>query len=163
MAFGVIQAKMPFLLVVLLALLRQKITDGKNINSFAGPFSLYAERYYMCELNRSLPWEWFIHASRFNPYKPRENQKLTGNFTARNLPADDSWWGTIILDLWANNQWKENAFVFTKKNDACTAIKVNIPGFYELFNKKRETKGRCIIKQVSTYTAGLLSSQAIVF
>ncbi|XP_052122366.1 uncharacterized protein LOC113213664 [Frankliniella occidentalis] len=101
----------------------------------------------MCELqNRTPAWKWNIHTTRFNPYKPREILLLSGNVTGVNGSLDDNCWGKIILDVWRNNQWKENAFVFFRKDKACTHIKTNVPTLYEPLFKKRETKGQCILK-----------------
>ncbi|XP_052129807.1 uncharacterized protein LOC127750993 [Frankliniella occidentalis] len=137
---------MSFIRVALLALLCQKGTHSKAINSFAGPYTLYTERFYMCELNRSFPaWGWHFRTTRFNPYKPREIQLLTGNLTV-SQPMDDSSWGKIVMDVWAHDQWKENSFVFEFKNKGCTNLKQNIPSFYEHAFKKRETKASCIIR-----------------
>ncbi|XP_052122438.1 uncharacterized protein LOC113213503 [Frankliniella occidentalis] len=137
---------MSLTIVALLALLCRMSTHGRTLNSFAGPYIAFAERFYNCETNLSLPWQWAFHPSRFNPYKPRELQLLTGNLTARNVDMDDSWWLKVILDVWANNQWKENAFVLFFKNRACSSLRANTPSFYEhVF--KREIKDRCIIKR----------------
>ncbi|XP_052129802.1 uncharacterized protein LOC127750990 [Frankliniella occidentalis] len=51
---------------------------------------------------------------------------------------------TVILDVWANNRWKENAFILNFKNKACTNFKNNSPSFFEHLFKK--IKGPCIIR-----------------
>ncbi|XP_052131140.1 uncharacterized protein LOC127751518 [Frankliniella occidentalis] len=138
---------MSYILVAVLVLLCQSDILCKNINSFAGPYIVYNERFYMSELkNRTFLWKWNLHATRFNPYKPREIQLLTGNVTGVNVSIDDNCWAKVILDTWKNNQWKENAFVIFVKDKACTHGKINLPGFYEQLFKKRETKGACIVK-----------------
>ncbi|XP_052131384.1 uncharacterized protein LOC127751625 isoform X2 [Frankliniella occidentalis] len=106
--------------------------DGRAINSFAGPYILHADLFYMCEPpNRQLPWRWFFRTSHYNPRTPKELQRLTGNVTSVNITTDDSVWMRIFLDIWSNNQWKENAFVVFFKDKACTNLKVHLPGFYK--------------------------------
>ncbi|XP_052126783.1 uncharacterized protein LOC127750141 [Frankliniella occidentalis] len=51
----------------------------------------------------------------------------------------------IIADIWSNNQWKENAYVF-KFSQPCRNFKENVPGFYEQLLRKREVKGACLFR-----------------
>ncbi|XP_026286954.2 uncharacterized protein LOC113212465 isoform X2 [Frankliniella occidentalis] len=128
-------------ILIALALMCQSGIYGKAINSFLGPFLSYAERFYMCEPdNRQLPWTWYLRASHYNPLKPNELQRLTGNVTIANEPLDDSCWIKIIVDTRSNNQWKENAIVCHFKKNAYRAIKENVPGFYERFFKRGDDK-----------------------
>ncbi|XP_026273425.2 uncharacterized protein LOC113203124 isoform X2 [Frankliniella occidentalis] len=121
--------------------------QGKAINSVIGPFIAYAERFYMCETdNQPLLWRWFLRATHFNPLRPKELQRLTGNVTATGGLLDDSDWLKIIVDTRSNNQWKENAYVFKFNDHACLTIKVNIPDFYEKLLKKRNVKGACFFR-----------------
>ncbi|XP_052127427.1 uncharacterized protein LOC113209068 [Frankliniella occidentalis] len=137
---------MSSILVALLTFLCQDVVFGKAINSFAGPYIFYAERIYMCENNAEMAWRWHFRASHFNPQKPRELQRLTGNLTGVNVTIDDSLGAKILLDIWAQNQWKENAFLFSFKDKACTLIRVLAPTFYGQILKQKETKGDCILK-----------------
>ncbi|XP_052126705.1 uncharacterized protein LOC113206000 isoform X2 [Frankliniella occidentalis] len=131
---------MPFLLVLLVALMCQEGIHSKPLNSLIGPFIAYAERFYLCEPdNHPLPWSWHLRVTHFNPYKPRELQLVTGNVTFANIK--------VVADNWSNNQWKENAFIFYFRRNACQAVRTNIPGFYESVLKK-ETKGACAVKGV---------------
>ncbi|XP_052122301.1 uncharacterized protein LOC127749182 [Frankliniella occidentalis] len=120
---------------------------GKPINSMVGPYIAYVERFYNCDPeNRTLPWRWYLRGSHFNPFKPKEFQRLTGNITLTNATFDDSCSMKIILDLRSNNQWKENAFVFNFRKNACRVFKENNPTLYEVVYKKRESNGACILK-----------------
>ncbi|XP_052128315.1 uncharacterized protein LOC113205824 isoform X1 [Frankliniella occidentalis] len=120
---------------------------GKGINSMIGPYIAYGERFYMCEPdNRPLPWKWYLRATHFNPYKPKELQRITGNVSGATGLFDDGSWLKVIVDARSNNQWKENAYVFNFKKNGCRVIKENIPGFYEQVLKKREVKGVCAFK-----------------
>ncbi|XP_026284624.1 uncharacterized protein LOC113210729 isoform X2 [Frankliniella occidentalis] len=101
----------------------------------------------MCESdNQPLPWRWYLRATHFNPLKPKELQRITGNVTATSGSFDNSDWLKVIADTRSNNQWKENAFVFKFNNGACRHFKINSPGFYGLLLKKREVKGACVFK-----------------
>ncbi|XP_052127049.1 uncharacterized protein LOC113210445 [Frankliniella occidentalis] len=136
---------MSLVLVPLLALMCQGGIHGKGINSLIGPYIAYTERFYMCEDNNTpLPWRWNLRVSHFNPLKPKELQRLTGNLTGA-TPFDDSCWSKVILDTWSNNQWKENAFRANFKNNACKALKEHIPGFYEKISRM-EMKDACMLK-----------------
>ncbi|XP_026287608.1 uncharacterized protein LOC113212944 [Frankliniella occidentalis] len=136
---------MSLVLVPLLALMCQEGIHGKGINSLMGPYVAYGERFYMCEANNTpLPWRWNLRASHFNPHKPKELQRLTGNLTG-STSLDDSCWAKVIMDTRSNNQWKENAFMANFKNNACQTLKENIPGFYEKIFKT-QMKGACILK-----------------
>ncbi|XP_026277358.2 uncharacterized protein LOC113205816 [Frankliniella occidentalis] len=100
----------------------------------------------MCEPDdRPLPWRWFLRATHFNPYKPKELQRLTGNITVTNGTFDDNCSGEVTAAARSNNQWKENAFVARFRNKGCQAVKENIPGFYNLF-KDKEVKGTGMCK-----------------
>ncbi|XP_052128321.1 uncharacterized protein LOC113203124 isoform X1 [Frankliniella occidentalis] len=122
-------------------------TGGLLDDSDWGPYIAYVERFYMCEPdNRPLPWRWVLRATHFNPFKPKELQRVTGNLTFSSGLLDDSDWVKVIVDTRSNNQWKENAYVLKFNDHACRAIKVNIPGFYEQFLKKREVKGACLFR-----------------
>ncbi|XP_026289822.1 uncharacterized protein LOC113214601 isoform X2 [Frankliniella occidentalis] len=138
------------ILLVPLALMCQQAIHGKRYNSLVGPYVAYGELFYSCDPNNTtLPWNWHLRASHFNPYKPKELQLVTGNVTGVNVAIDDSCWAKVVVDLWSNNQWKENAFIFYFKNGACHALTDNMPGFYEQFFKTQmmqENKGRCIVK-----------------
>ncbi|XP_026281095.1 uncharacterized protein LOC113208356 [Frankliniella occidentalis] len=134
--------------LVVLALMSHSGILGKAINSIMGPYIFYLERMYACEPQKqALPWRWYFRTTRFNPYKPREPQLLTGNMTG-DAAVDDSCSGKIKAAVWSNNQWKENAFVFAFKNRVCTSLKENVPSVWDLFFKSREEKGDvgCTIK-----------------
>ncbi|XP_052131958.1 uncharacterized protein LOC127751844 [Frankliniella occidentalis] len=135
---------MSFRLVLLAFAIKEGI-HGKGINSFMGRYIIYTDRFYMCEPN--LPSKWYIRASHFNPQKPKELQVLTGNAMLSFL-TDDSTWLKIVIDVRSNNQWKENAFVFYFKDNACRALKENIPEIYnEVFKQGEVIKGaHCMVK-----------------
>ncbi|XP_052124758.1 uncharacterized protein LOC127749672 [Frankliniella occidentalis] len=128
--------------VVVLAHTSQRVICGTTIYSAIGPYRAFTERFYECNPHPR-PWRWHFRTTRFNPYKPKEIQLLTGNITLGNKSFDDSLPITVILDTRSNNQWKENAFIFTFKSRACTTIKTNIPVLYEQLFKKREINGVC--------------------
>ncbi|XP_052126728.1 uncharacterized protein LOC127750128 [Frankliniella occidentalis] len=138
---------MAFKLVAMLILLCQdEGIHGKAINSFAGPYICYVDRFYNCENNVELAWTFRLRVSHFNPQKPRELQRLTGNITGVNTTVDDSLGVKIIVDLWAQNQWKQNAFIYPFPDKGCTLIRVLVPHFYSQILKQKETKGKCILK-----------------
>ncbi|XP_026281746.1 uncharacterized protein LOC113208786 [Frankliniella occidentalis] len=138
---------MPVRLMALAALmLIQEGIHGKGINPVVGLYLAYGERFYMCD-NGSLPWKWHVRATHFNPYKPKELQRITGNVTAHTAPLDDNCWGKVVVDARSNNQWKENAYVFNFKRNGCRVLKENAPGFYAALFKNSELKGPCVIKQ----------------
>ncbi|XP_052121116.1 uncharacterized protein LOC127748984 [Frankliniella occidentalis] len=113
--------------------------QGKAINSLAGPYTAYADRFYNCE--RKTAWAWYIRATHFNPLKPNELQLLTGNMTSER-PVDDKCWLKVYLDTRSNNQWKENAFIFEFRDKACNTLQVHTPGFYNVFfGKEKKPKG----------------------
>ncbi|XP_052120176.1 uncharacterized protein LOC127748869 [Frankliniella occidentalis] len=87
------RANMLVIVLVLGLMLSREGIDGKVIKSLIGPYISYGERFYMCPPdNGSLPWTWHLHATHFNPYKPKELQRLTGNVTFRSFPLDDNTW-----------------------------------------------------------------------
>ncbi|XP_026283711.1 uncharacterized protein LOC113210098 isoform X3 [Frankliniella occidentalis] len=127
-----------FQLVLLTLLLFQEGNPRKIINSVIGPYIAYGERFYMCEPNnRLLPCRWNIRASHFNPYKPKELQRLTGNVTST-VTVNDDCWAKVVVDVRSNNQWKENAFVFNFNDGACRVLKENIPAFYKQVLKGKD-------------------------
>ncbi|XP_026283710.1 uncharacterized protein LOC113210098 isoform X1 [Frankliniella occidentalis] len=133
-----------FQLVLLTLLLFQEGNPRKIINSVIGPYIAYGERFYMCEPNnRLLPCRWNIRASHFNPYKPKELQRLTGNVTST-VTVNDDCWAKVVVDVRSNNQWKENAFVFNFNDGACRVLKENIPAFYKQVLKGKD-EGGCTI------------------
>ncbi|XP_026287854.1 uncharacterized protein LOC113213116 isoform X2 [Frankliniella occidentalis] len=118
---------MAVILMTLALITCGKGIQGKGINSVIGPYTAFVERFYNCQPdNRPLPWTWNLRVTHFNPYKPKELQRLT--------------------DTRSNNQWKENAFVFNFIKNGCRALKDNAPGYYEQVLKKREVKGACCFK-----------------
>ncbi|XP_026287610.1 uncharacterized protein LOC113212946 [Frankliniella occidentalis] len=136
-----------FLLVPLLALIGTDAIHGKVINSLIGPYITYGERFYTCEpVNPTLPWKWYIRHSHFNPRKPKELQRLTGNVTGSTYSYDDSCWGKAVVDVRSNNQWKENAFVFDFKNNPCRAFRENMPGIFNFLYKQGGVEGTCKFK-----------------
>ncbi|XP_052128452.1 uncharacterized protein LOC113215105, partial [Frankliniella occidentalis] len=138
---------MSFRLVALLTLLCKDGIHGKAINSFAGPYTAYIERFYTCENNVAMAWRVYFRTSHFNPQKPRELQRLTGNVTGVNVTLDDSLWCKVYFDVWAQNQWKENAFVFKFQDKACTMLRVLTPDYYEkILNQSASAESACIIK-----------------
>ncbi|XP_052131795.1 uncharacterized protein LOC127751777 [Frankliniella occidentalis] len=139
---GISRSRMSLILVT--ALLYQRGIHGKAFNSIFGPYTAYTERFYNGE-HDNLSCRWYLRATHFNPLKPREVQLLTGNVTIDEV-IDDRCGIKGVLDVRSNNQWKENAFVFYYKSNACQKVKENIPGFYNLFFKKSEIKGTCALK-----------------
>ncbi|XP_052133640.1 uncharacterized protein LOC113217293 [Frankliniella occidentalis] len=143
------------LILIALALVSQAGIHGKAFNSVLGPYISYGERFYMCEEpnNRPLAWTWYLRATHFNPLKPNELQRLTGNLTIADVPFDNSLWAKVIADVRSNNQWKENAFIFRFKG-AYRSLKQNIPGFYERVLKRGEDIDARLFKTVSNYFSG---------
>ncbi|XP_052123625.1 uncharacterized protein LOC127749464 [Frankliniella occidentalis] len=133
--------------LVALALLSSTSIHSKPINTLAGPYKIVVERFYTCQPDDRVPsWSWYMRASHFNPMKPKELQRVTGNFTIKPGPLDNSLWGKANMGVRSNNQWKENAFVGIFKNSACRHLKENIPGFFNAFFQSTETKGVCSVK-----------------
>ncbi|XP_026285475.1 uncharacterized protein LOC113211339 [Frankliniella occidentalis] len=131
--------------LVLLTLMFNEGDHSKAINSLIGPYIVHAERFYMCEPNSSLlPWTLNLRGSHFNPYKPKELQLLTGNVTGVNGTLNDHGWMKIVMDIRANNQWKENAFVFNFQKSACRAAREHSPNFWKHI-LKGEDRGPCIL------------------
>ncbi|XP_052125380.1 uncharacterized protein LOC113214178 isoform X2 [Frankliniella occidentalis] len=149
--------------LVALALMCSTAIHGRYINSVMGPYTAYGERFYMCEPdNRPLPWRWFVRTTHFNPLRPNELQRMTGNVTSTSGIIDNSNWATTIIDIRSNNQWKENAFVFKFKNQACQIAKVHAPAFYKLVFKKREVNGACIFHPVPIMPYGHYRARVMV-
>ncbi|XP_034238089.1 uncharacterized protein LOC117643354 [Thrips palmi] len=105
-------------------------TTRKAINSFAGKYIAYADRFYMCEEGDSLDWRWNLRHSHWNPAKPNELQRLTGWLNGSINHVTDSSWAQVNLDRRSNNMWKDNALIFKFPAGSCTALRKNIPGFY---------------------------------
>ncbi|XP_026285472.1 uncharacterized protein LOC113211336 [Frankliniella occidentalis] len=141
-----LQDMLAFILVVVV-LTNQSGVYGTTILSSIGPYKAVTERFLDFEhsesQNHSRPWRWHLRTTHFNPQKPKEIQLLNGNVTAVNRTFDDSLPAAVILDIRSNNQWKENAFVFRFRKRACTALRTNIPFFYDALFKKSEMKGVC--------------------
>ncbi|XP_052124572.1 uncharacterized protein LOC127749637 isoform X2 [Frankliniella occidentalis] len=115
----------------------------KAINSFAGPYVAYADRFINCE--QQYAWRMYLRATHFNPQKPNELQLLNGNLTATK-GFDDNCWAKVYLDIRNNNQWKENAFVFEFKDKACTTLRTNLPGPANIFfGKGNGERKPCVI------------------
>ncbi|XP_034238519.1 uncharacterized protein LOC117643634 isoform X1 [Thrips palmi] len=116
---------------------------GKAINSYAGKYIVYADTFYMCD-SESL-WDWNFRVSHWNPAKPNELQRLTGWFNATVHSLTDASWVNVVLDVRANNMWKENAFVFKFPNMACTSVKKQIPEFWNVVLKLPRNEKVCRI------------------
>ncbi|XP_052128947.1 uncharacterized protein LOC127750689 [Frankliniella occidentalis] len=130
--------------LVLLTLIFWEGIFSKGFNSLIGPYIAYGERFYNCQPNnRPLPWIWNLRATHFNPYKPKELQRVTGNVKGANGTIDDHCWSKVIVDIRSNNQWKENAFVLSFKNNACRYAREYTPGVYKQI-LKGEDEGACI-------------------
>ncbi|XP_026279285.1 uncharacterized protein LOC113207109 isoform X2 [Frankliniella occidentalis] len=103
---------------------------SKRINSFAGPFTVYGTKFGVCDSPPDKPWpsQVYLRPTHFNPAKPNDGQILTGNVT---MPEglNDTRPGHARVDIWSNNQWKKNAFIFNFPG-ACTALRNNIPNFF---------------------------------
>ncbi|XP_034239148.1 uncharacterized protein LOC117644072 [Thrips palmi] len=113
----------------------------KQLNSFAGPWIAYADKYYMCE--GDYHWSWSLKPTHFNPARPLDVQRLTGWANAT-TPMTDQTFLHVTLDIWNNNMWKENAFVFKFPDHGCTMLVKNIPDFSrQVFSYKPRTP--CLI------------------
>ncbi|XP_052124715.1 uncharacterized protein LOC127749667 [Frankliniella occidentalis] len=143
-AYALVELRWPALLLqlVVVALTSQLRVNGGVINSFAGPYIVYVERFYHCgPPYDKLPWKWNFHITRFNPKTPKEIQRLNGNITAGNGTYDNAGWAKLNLDIMSNNQWKENNFIFEFKKRGCQNMKDHVPFVYEaFFNKGKESK-----------------------
>ncbi|KAK3908601.1 Eukaryotic translation initiation factor 3 subunit E [Frankliniella fusca] len=130
-----------FWLMCIFGVLRYSTVQGegsKAINSFAGPYTAYADRIYMCDPDRQYRMKWVLRTTHFNPRKPAELQLMSGNMTLT-VPITDSLAGNATVDRWANNQWKENAFKAVFPNGACQHTRRNIPGFFKLLFRPGNT------------------------
>ncbi|XP_052130157.1 uncharacterized protein LOC127751120 isoform X1 [Frankliniella occidentalis] len=138
---------MLFRLVTTALALCPKGIYGKAFNSLVGPYIAYTEQFSLCDPdpNHPIAWKWYLRSTHFNPFKPKELQLVTGNITGL-IDIGDDYGGVAILDIRSNNQWKENAFVFSYKKNVCRAIRDNIPGFTSVFFKIKPT-GPCIFKR----------------
>ncbi|XP_034238461.1 uncharacterized protein LOC117643598 [Thrips palmi] len=117
---------------------------GKAINSYAGKYIVYTDTFYMCDSENT--WYWNLKTTHWNPAKPSELQRISGWVNATGPSLTDGSWVNIIMDARANNQWKQNAFVFKFPNGACTTIKKQIPEFWNVVLKlPRSDKTPCSI------------------
>ncbi|KAK3914355.1 Glycosyltransferase family 92 protein [Frankliniella fusca] len=72
--------------MIYLLVLFLHVACGKTIHSFAGPYTVYADRFYNSE-KEECPWKWYLRVTHFNPQKPSELQIITGNITGPDAPA----------------------------------------------------------------------------
>lgn len=56
--------------------------------------------------------------------------------------------GKVVLDVRSNNQWKENAFVFSIPG-ACSASREHIPDMFRVAFGVRHRTGKCTVPPVS--------------
>ncbi|XP_026275680.1 uncharacterized protein LOC113204650 [Frankliniella occidentalis] len=134
------------LTAVTLALVARQGATRKAFNTVAGPYIAYAERLYMCEPpDRPYPWRWHFTPSQFNPQRPQELQRLTGNMTGDNIHIDDSCTLKVNVDAWSNslNRYKVDFVVIDFKDKACQKIRMLIPGFCATVYKSKEIKRVC--------------------
>ncbi|XP_052129917.1 uncharacterized protein LOC127751044 [Frankliniella occidentalis] len=118
---------------------------GKGIHSFAGPFIIYISAVNDCKDVNSPIVTHRTRFSHFNPRRPFDKQTLSGNITVP-VPIDDTWWGSITLDIRSNNQWKSNAFIFNITQHFCSAMRKNVPGyFHAAFGLDPNSKAPCLI------------------
>ncbi|XP_034250749.1 uncharacterized protein LOC117651101 [Thrips palmi] len=114
---------------------------AKQYNSFAGPWIAYTEKYFTC--NENYHWTWSLKSTHFNPARPLDLQRLTGWVNAT-TPMTDQTFVHVTMDLWSNNMWKQNAFVFKFPDHGCSVLVKNIPDFVrQVFNYKPRTP--CLI------------------
>ncbi|KAE8740518.1 hypothetical protein FOCC_FOCC013963, partial [Frankliniella occidentalis] len=85
-----------------------------------------------------------FRTTHFNPQKPNENQTVSCRIIIKER-IDDSWWVTAFADKWSNNQWKKNYFVFHFPIAACTSMRTNAPGSFQLLFKPESMTGECFI------------------
>ena len=61
-----------------------------------GPYIAYADQFWDIGGNHS-GISFYLRVSHFNPFKPYELQRLTGNVTLRQTITDDNLWGRDLL------------------------------------------------------------------
>ncbi|XP_052124804.1 uncharacterized protein LOC127749684 [Frankliniella occidentalis] len=60
--------------------------------------------------------------------------------------------GNLKLDVWTNNQWKENSIIYRIPKAYCSTVRSNFPGLYETFYQASAwSKGLCTFLK-KTYT-----------
>lgn len=61
------------------------------------------------------------------------------------------------MDVWNNNQWKENSLVFPFKSGYCSVVRANWPGMYSSFWKKDPyIKEPCVMPKVAMVAVAVL-------
>ncbi|XP_034231403.1 uncharacterized protein LOC117639643 [Thrips palmi] len=105
-------------------------SQGKSINSFAGPYIVYVNTFEMCPSDGTHTSH--LRLSHFNPARPFSRQTLTGNVTLRKDFTDNY---MIFVDLAtrSNNQWKENAFIMNFPKVGCSTWREQVPEFFHFF------------------------------
>ncbi|KAJ1520324.1 hypothetical protein ONE63_004523 [Megalurothrips usitatus] len=97
-----------------------------------GAYTAYTKAFSICDIGTPTTYRWYVRVSHFNPARPKELQRVTGNLSFP-TPFSDHFGAKVVLDARSNNQWKENAFVFSFKNKACTMSQVHIPDAFRVF------------------------------
>ncbi|KAK3913257.1 Endonuclease V [Frankliniella fusca] len=109
------------IVIVLLAL---SCSEGRRIQSFAGPYIVVPKKLYDCESydSEKLAWTYKARATHYKPTQPLDPIRFTGNITGRAL-INDSSQVSFKLDIRSNNQWKHNALVLNfVKGTGCTTL-----------------------------------------
>ncbi|KAJ1519786.1 hypothetical protein ONE63_005039 [Megalurothrips usitatus] len=123
----------------------------KRIPSYAGPFVAFVERLDNCPPPPVAASNISVRLTHFKPSRPMDKQYAWGSFTWP-LDMDDESYLNMHLDKWANNQWKQNFFVFNFKNKACTVMRDYMPAAKFIFDVAKSAgatseKGKCIMPE----------------
>ncbi|XP_034247045.1 uncharacterized protein LOC117648586 [Thrips palmi] len=105
---------------------------SKAIHSFAGPYIAFVHTVFPCPSLRLA--EVSVRASHFNPLKPFDKQTVQG-YARSSYNVTDNFLTKVTMAVRSNNQWKENAFVFTFPNSGCTAIRDHLPDLFRVIAK----------------------------
>ncbi|XP_026279281.2 uncharacterized protein LOC113207105 [Frankliniella occidentalis] len=148
---------------ILLLLFTGTVISKRWIHSVAGPYRMVSRRTYDCnrgELGYDGTTSHHMRFSHYNPYKPEEPQSVYGNVT-RSKPMNDSFWYTVNLDLWTNNQWKSNALKIRIKTGACTFEHESQPSYF-LSSGGSFQDGKCTKRQGHFFLDGMKIDQTML-
>ncbi|XP_034232836.1 uncharacterized protein LOC117640443 [Thrips palmi] len=119
---------------------------SKRLHSYAGPFITYLHTWKACPSNKIV--EANFRPGPFSRSRPYDLQTLSGNLTIR-APFTDRVWTETDLAVWANNQWKENAFKFPFPKTGCSELREQMPDFFRVVAKhtgaSTDLKDPCVV------------------
>ncbi|XP_034241228.1 uncharacterized protein LOC117645270 [Thrips palmi] len=120
---------------------------SRQINTLAGPYIAYGNRWDTCPSeNVELP----VRLGHFNPLRPYDPQTLSGEVTYKE-DFGDNYITSVTVAKRSNNQWKENFFVAKFTRMGCSAVRDNIPNLFRIvvkYNPGMGSKKTCSIPAV---------------